>query len=69
MLDYHLAWMCSQEYEREVNQHLLEQQVLKAWREQECPGAIARAWSWLSSRAAALLPGKQRLPAPERGGC
>jgi hypothetical protein len=69
MLDYYIARTRYQEHEREVNQHVLEQQVLKAWREKGCPGAIARAWSRLSYWVAALLPGQQRLPAPERGGC
>jgi hypothetical protein len=69
MLDYHLASMSYREHEREVKQYMLEQQVLKAWREKGCLGTVARAWSWLSHRAAALLPGKQPLPAPERGGC
>jgi hypothetical protein len=69
MLDYHLARTRYQEHEREVNQHLLEQQVIKASRESHSPGAISRAWSWLICKAAALMPGKQRLSAAERGGC
>jgi hypothetical protein len=69
MLDYYANKTRYQEHEREIRHHLLVQKALKARREKGCPGAVARAWSWLGSRAAALLPGKQRLPAPERGGC
>jgi hypothetical protein len=69
MSDYYYAWTRYQEHEREVKKHLLVQQALNASRSKQGPGAIARAWSWLSCKATALLPGRHQLPALGHGGC